>query len=459
MYVACTEDLAALGAKMRGPLCTIGALAVLITTGCTGDESNGSPQATATATLSPLQTAPESARVDLAEPAFSNPTQVTNPLFPISNLHSALLLGTEDGGDLRVETTLLAEPKTIEVNGQQIQTLESQYIAFLDGRLKEVALDWYAQADDGSVWYFGEDVFNYEDGELADRDGTWLAGKDGPVAMIMPASPQVGDVYRPENIPDLVFEEVTVEETGRTVYGPRGPVPGAMTVSELHLLEGNIEGKIFAPGYGEFLTGAGDDLEALALAVPADAHPGPMPADLGTLVDAALVVYGAAQSEDWSTAAAAANRVTAAWEATRARGVPLRIEDPLSGALVRFVSAVDSRQVAESSQAALDVARLGLDLQLPYRPVSDIDLDRFELWVMQVLVDTDAEDTSAVMGDSTTLGWVWDRVAPSVSQAFSNEVSQGLAALEAAAGDEDVAAAAEAASALRETVAGAQVAR
>ncbi len=442
---------------MRGPLFTIGTLTVLMIAACTGDESNSAPEATETA--SPLQTAPESARVDLAEPVFSDPTQVTNPLFPISDLHSALLLGTEDGGELRVETTLLAEPKTIEVNGQQIQTLESQYVSFLDGRIKEVALDWYGQADDGSVWYFGEDVFNYEDGVLADMDGTWLAGKDGPVAMIMPASPQVGDVYRPENIPDLVLEEVTVEETGRTVYGPRGPVLGAITVSELHPLEGNIEDKIFAPGYGEFLTGAGDDLEALALAMPTDAQPGPMPAELGSLTDSAFVVFDAAQSEDWIAATAAADRVMGAWDAARTRGVPLRIEDPLSGALVRFVSAVDSRQAAESSQAALDVARLGLDLQLAYRPVSDVDLDRFELWVMQVLIDAEADDSAAVMGDSTTLGWVWDRISPSASPAFSDEVSRGLDALKRAAEDEDVVAAAEAATTLHETVAGAQAGR
>ena len=30
-------------------------------------------------------------------------------------------------------------------------------------------------------------------------------------AMIMPADPKVGDVYRPENIPGFVFEEVTVK--------------------------------------------------------------------------------------------------------------------------------------------------------------------------------------------------------------------------------------------------------
>jgi hypothetical protein len=89
-----------------------------------------------------------------------------------------------------------------------------QYVAYSGGRILEVALDWYAQADDGSVWYFGEDVFNYEDGVVADTHGTWLAGRDGPPGMIMPANPAGDQVYRPENIPGLVFEEVTVKSTG-----------------------------------------------------------------------------------------------------------------------------------------------------------------------------------------------------------------------------------------------------
>ena len=61
-----------------------------------------------------------------------------------------------------------------------------QYVAYSGGRILEVALDWYAQADDGSVWYFGEDVFNYEDGVVADTHGTWLAGKDGRQAVSCP---------------------------------------------------------------------------------------------------------------------------------------------------------------------------------------------------------------------------------------------------------------------------------
>jgi hypothetical protein len=233
-----------------------------------------------------LPVAPEGERVDLAVPVFSDPSSVTNPLHPTATTPSILLLGTVDDLPFRTEVTLLPKTKIIEWNGQQIEALVSQYAAFSDGRILEVALDWYAQADDGSVWYLGEDVFNYEDGVVADTHGTWIAGQDGPGAMIMPADPRVGDVYRPENAPGVVFEEVTVQSVDETVEGPRGPVTGAIVVRELHM-DGSTEDKIFAPGYGEFSTGGGGDLEAVALAVPIDALAGPVPAELETLTSGA----------------------------------------------------------------------------------------------------------------------------------------------------------------------------
>jgi hypothetical protein len=45
------------------------------------------------------------------------------------------------------------------------------------------------------VWYFGEDVIDYVGGAAAFTEGTWLAGRDGPPAMIMPAKPKHGDVF------------------------------------------------------------------------------------------------------------------------------------------------------------------------------------------------------------------------------------------------------------------------
>jgi hypothetical protein len=85
-------------------------------------------------------------RVDLVAPAFSNPTSVTNPLFPIGRLHSAILNGQVDSKQFRVETTLLPETRIVEwTDGQCVETLVSQYVAYLDGRIEEVALDLYAR--------------------------------------------------------------------------------------------------------------------------------------------------------------------------------------------------------------------------------------------------------------------------------------------------------------------------
>ena len=192
------------------------------------------------------------------------------------------MLGTVDGKAFRTEVTLLPETRVVEWGGQRVEVLVSQYAAYLDGRIHEIAYDFYAQADDGSVWYFGEDVFNFADGNIVDTHGTWIAGKDGPAAMIMPADPQVGDVYRPENIPGFVFEEVTVTDTDLTVDGPLGPVDGSLLISELHM-DGNLEDKTFALGYGEFYTSGGGDVEALALAVPTDSIAEPPPSELESL--------------------------------------------------------------------------------------------------------------------------------------------------------------------------------
>src|SRR6476661_331570 len=149
--------------------------------------------------------APDSERVDLTVPTFSHPTDVTNPLFPVSEQHAVVFVGHVDGKPFRTEVTLLPGTRPIDWGGQRIDTLVSQYTAYLDGRIQEVAYDLYAQADDDSVWYFGEDVVDIEHGAIVTKEGTWLAGKDGPAQMIMPGDPSVGDVYRTENIPGVAF--------------------------------------------------------------------------------------------------------------------------------------------------------------------------------------------------------------------------------------------------------------
>jgi hypothetical protein len=239
-----------------------------------------------------LAVAPESRRVDLRVPTFSHPTEVTNPLFPVSKQASVLFLGV-DGKSFRTEVTLLPDTRIVQWEGQRIETLVSQYMAYL-GRIQEVAYDLYAQADDGSVWYFGEDVADFEGGAIVTKEGTWIVGKDGPAAMIMPADPKVGDAYRTENTPGIAFEQVTVTSVDRTLDGPLGPIDGGLVAEELHM-DGTTEEKLFAPGYGEFFTAGGGDVEALAFAVPTDAASDPLPPELVTLELGATAIIDAAR--------------------------------------------------------------------------------------------------------------------------------------------------------------------
>jgi hypothetical protein len=403
--------------------------------------------------LGKLPVAPESERVDVAAPTFSNPTDVTNPLFPISGLHSAILSGRVDDKAFHTETTLLPQTRIIEwAPGQQVETLVSQYVAYIDGRLQEAALDFYAQSDDGSVWYFGEDVFDYRHGSVFTTEGTWLAGVDGPPAMIMPADPQVGEVARAENIPAIAFEEVTVKTVGKTVDGPTGPVEGAMVGSELHD-DGAVSDKVFAPGYGEFLTRDGGDVEAMALAVPtdaADAAPRPEFEDLSIAAERA---FDAIQSGNWDAAATGLGKASAAWRDLRAGEIPRRLAVEMSRALDKLAASVDARDRTRAGTAAIDVAQSTLDLELRYRPPAEIDLGRFELWARQIAVDAEAGDLGDVTGDVATMKWIRDRFAHTLEPAVLTRIDAHLLELDGTVADGDLAAASAQTERLRKTLA------
>ncbi len=418
-----------------------------------------SPTATSAPTMSPSPAASgsDAARVDLAEPRFSDPTSITNPLFLRDTQTQTIQLGAEAGDRLRFEVTQLPETKLIEWNGRQVETRVTHFVAYANGRLLEVAVDFYAQADDGSVWYFGENVDNYENGVIANHDGTWLAGRDGPPGMIMPANPRVGDIYRPENIPDLVFEEVTVQAVEQTVAGPRGPVAGAVFVQE-RLMDGTIEDKIFAPGYGEFQAEVVslDELYRLAVAVPIDALAGAVPGELTTLSAAAAEVFRGVPSGDWAGASSTVDSITAAWDRYRTGNVPKLLVSQMDSSLDRLVAAVATREAVAARQAAIDVGVASLDLQLPFRTTSEVDLARLDGWARQLLVDAAGEDAEAVAGDVAVLGAIRDRVRYALRAVDRKRIDAVLDDLRAAADAGDLNTAADLALTLRTTLAGLQ---
>jgi hypothetical protein len=444
---------------MRTTILCTGLAATLLIGACTGgggdDAAPGTPETKEIPqpVVPHVAVAPDSRRVDLSMPTFSHPTEVTNPLFPVSKQASVLFLGHVDGKPFRTEVTLLPDTRIVQWEGQRIETLVSQYMAYLGGRIQEVAYDLYAQADDGSVWYFGEDVADFEGGAIVTKEGTWIVGKDGPAAMIMPADPEVGNAYRTENTPGIAFEQVTVTSVDRTLDGPLGPIDGGLVAEELHM-DGTTEEKLFAPGYGEFFTAGGGDVEALALAMPTDAESNPVPAELVTLERGATAIIEAARSSDWHSASSTIGRMNAAWDAYGAGEVPTLIRPKMTHALGPLNRAVRARDTARARQASIDVAQSTLDLELRYRPAAEVNLARFDLWAAQLLVDAAARDAAAVRGDVFTLGYIRDRILHALNTADVTPMNIQLGRLQVASLDGALARAARAARKLRAVTAG-----
>jgi hypothetical protein len=399
-----------------------------------------------------LPVAPDGARVDLGKPGFSDPGRIPNPRFPIGELTQVLQLGHEAGEPLRVEVTRLPGTKVLQWDGQKVATVPSQFVAYRGGRIQEVAIDYYAQADDGSVWYFGEDVANYENGVVADHNGTWLTGKDGAPGMIMPGAPEVGDVYRPENIPGLVFEQDTIRSTGGTVDGPRGPVQGVALVQEL-LMDGTLEEKAFAPGYGEFRAKAEDELVTVALAVPVDAAGGSLPAGLASLAGGGVTVFDAAGAGRWPAVVARVGAMDAAWKRLAGGEVPELLAEQLTMTMGALIKAAAGRDPARVRQAALRVEQAALDLQLRWRAPAEVDADRLDLWARRLLLDAAAKDRAAVAGDAATLRVIWDRAGHQAEPATAERVAAALAAVSTAADGNDLTAAGAAVPPLRTALA------
>ena len=275
----------------------------------------------------------------------------------------------------------------------------------------------------------------------------------GPPEMIMPADPRVGDVHRAENIPAIAFEEVEIKAINRTFDGPTGPVPGGLVGHELHD-DGSYSDKRFAPGYGEFFTASGGDVEAMALAVPTDALEVPTPPELEAIAVAGDHAFASARSGDWASVGDAAASARESWAAYRGQEpVPPRLAPEMERAIRSLERAAAARRKAAAESASIQVSRSALDLELRYRAPGEVDLERFELWARQLIADVDGRDLGGAAGDVATMVWVRDRFAHILEPADLTSVDADLLELRGAAVDLDPKALRDGAERLRRTLA------
>ena len=195
---------------------------------------------------------PTTDRAGAATPRFSNPGRINNRYLPLTRRTRCELRGkADDGTSEQSVKTVLERTKSFTVAGRRVEAVVIQDNAYENGKLVETTLDYYAQADDGTVYYFGEQVKNLKNGKVINTNGTWLYGKDTDrLGVAMPARPTLGRQWHFEDVPGLTTESNRVEEVGlRTKVGGR-VMTDVIRVQEFIQPEGAVEYKLYAAGIG-----------------------------------------------------------------------------------------------------------------------------------------------------------------------------------------------------------------
>jgi hypothetical protein len=206
----------------------IGSVVVLMA-GCTNSSSSSSQQQKA-----------YTPHIDPSE--FT--TKVDNEYFPMKPGTTFLYEGGTEHSEMSVTHD------TRKVMGVECVVVDHR--EWEGEKLIEKTYDWYAQDKEGTVWYFGEDTKEYEDGEVVSTKGSWEAGVDGAKAgIIMPSEPKVGHSYYQEYYPGEAMDMARVLSFDASVRVPYGSFDEVLETREWTPLQpGFSEKKYYVRGVG-----------------------------------------------------------------------------------------------------------------------------------------------------------------------------------------------------------------
>lgn len=180
---------------------------------------------------------------------------IDNPYLPLSKYGGKTLTfagnSTEDGQSVKITEVWTVLVNTTEV--ADVETLTVKVSEYEEGELVQEALLFYAQGIDGVVYFFGEDVVDYENGVAVENDDeSWTVGDDAAVPGIaMPATPAVGMgfAYQSVNVPGLSHELSEVKSLNETISVEFGSFT-AIQVTDYDFDDGKTSQEFYASGVG-----------------------------------------------------------------------------------------------------------------------------------------------------------------------------------------------------------------
>ena len=207
---------------------------------------------------------PERVLLELDTGNFASSTTIDHNFWPLTPGTQFVYEGftNEDGVRTphRIETTVTDLSK--DIGG--VRALIIHELDYVEDRLEEAELAFYAQDDDGNVWHLGEytEVFSeidYVGGRI------WMVGSpDGARAGIMiPADPQVDAPSYSEGFAPPPYnwsDRGRISQTGEQTTVAAGSYEGIVVVEEYNNEEpGAVQLKYYAPGVGVVRIGWGGE--------------------------------------------------------------------------------------------------------------------------------------------------------------------------------------------------------
>ena len=172
-----------------------------------------------------------------------------NPFFILEPNYQLVLAGGDASEAAEVTITVLNE--TRQVNGTETRVLEER--ESIGGELVEISRNFFAICEEtNSVFYFGEEVDDYENGNIISHEGAWLAGEDANRAgVIMPGTIILGARYYQEIAPNVALDRAEIIDMGELIRTPSGGFTDTLITRETTPLEQDVaELKYYAAGIG-----------------------------------------------------------------------------------------------------------------------------------------------------------------------------------------------------------------
>lgn len=241
------------------PLISVAALLVLMVwTSACGDDPPADEATADEPTPEVTVAAPEPEFVEFDAGNFERSTVIDNEWSPMAPGTQWAYEGfTMEGSEQipqRIEFTVTDLTK--EILG--VRTVVAFIVDTAAGEVVEKELAFYAQDNDGNVWYFGEHPEEYEAGEFVTAP-TWIAGvEEAAPGVKMWADPQVGmPSYFQGWGPTVEWSDYgTVDKTGEETCVRAGCYPDVLVIAESSVDEvGIFQLKSYARGTGEIKVG------------------------------------------------------------------------------------------------------------------------------------------------------------------------------------------------------------